>query len=56
MQKFCEMIEEEARKISDIYRNVVPPEMAKEDNEKFQAAQDCFICNKKFNKDKTILF
>ena len=30
--------------------------MTKEDNEKFQQAEDCHICNKKFNNDKAILF
>ena len=30
--------------------------MTKEDNEKFQQAEYCHICNKKFNNDKAILF
>ena len=35
---------------------MIPLEMTKEDNENFQSAVDCHICNKKLNKNKTILF
>ena len=56
VQKFCEMIEEEVKEIHDIYENIIPLEMTKEDNEKFQSAVDCHICNKKLNNNKTILF
>ena len=52
VEKFCEMIEEEAKEIANIYKNEVPLEMTAEDNEKFQSAVDCHICNKKL--DKTI--
>ena len=54
LQKFCEMIEEEVREIHHIYKNAVPLGMTKEDNEKFQKAKDCHICNKKLNKKKII--
>ena len=56
MQKFREMIEEEVREIHDIYKNVVPFDMTKEDNEKFQKAKDCHICNKKLSNNKNIIF
>ena len=51
VQKFCEMIE-----IANIYKDIIPLEMTKEDNEKFQSAVDCHICNKKLNNNKAILF
>ena len=35
---------------------MIPPEMTAGDNEKFQSAVDCHICNKKLNNNKTILF
>ena len=56
VQKFCEMIEEEVKEIADIYKNIISLEMTAEDNEKFQSAVDCHICNKKLNNNKTILF
>ena len=56
VQKFCEMIEEEAKEIANIYKIIIPLEMTKEDNEKFQSAVDCHICNKKLNNNKTIFF
>ena len=56
VQKFCEMIEEEVKEIAEIYKNIIPLEMTAEDNEKFQAATDCHICNKRLNNNKTILF
>ena len=52
MQIFCEMIEEEVKEIHDIYRNVIPLEMTKADNEKFQKAKDCHICNKKIEQQQ----
>ena len=55
MQKFCEMIEEEVKEIHYIYKNIIPLEMTKEDNEKFQSAVDCHISNKKLNNNKTTL-
>ena len=36
VHKFSEMIEEEVREIYDIYKNIIPIEMTKEDNEKCQ--------------------
>ena len=56
MQKFCEMIEEKVKEIQNIYKNTIPLELTKEDNEKFQKAEDCHICNKKLSNNKTILF
>ena len=56
VQKFCEMIEEEVKEIAEIYKNIIPLEMTKEDNEKFQSAVDCHICSKKLCNNKTILF
>ena len=56
VQKFCEMIEEEVKEISSIYKNIIPPKMTKEDNEKFQKAKDCHIFNRKLNSNKKILF
>ena len=56
VQKFCEMIEEEVKEIANIYKNIIPLEMTKEGNKKFQSAVDCHICNKKLNNNKTILF
>ena len=56
MQKFCEMIEEEVKEIQNIYKNIIPLDMTKEDKEKFQKAKDCHICNKKLNNNKTIIF
>ena len=56
VEKFCEMIEEEAKEIAGIYKNIIPLEMTAEDNEKFQSAVDCHICNKKLNNNKTTLF
>ena len=56
VQKFCEMIEEEVKEIANIYKNIIPLEMTKEGNEKFQKAEDCHICNKKLKHNKTILF
>ena len=40
------MIEEEVKEIGAIYRNIIPLEMTAEDNDKFQSAVDCHICNK----------
>ena len=54
MKKFCEMIEEEVKEIVEIYKNIISLEMTAEDNEKFQSAVDCHICNKKLNNNKTI--
>ena len=56
VEKFCTMIEEEVKEIGAIYRNIIPLEMTAEDNEKFQSAVDCHICNKKLCSDKTIPF
>ena len=56
VKKFCEMIEEEVKEIVEIYKNIISLEMTAEDNEKFQSAVDCHICNKKLNNNKTILF
>ena len=56
VQTFCEMIEEEVKKIAEIYKNIIPLEMMAEDNEKFQSAVDCHICNKKLCNNKTIPF
>ena len=50
VEKFCTMIEEEVKEIAEIYKNITPLEMTAEDNEKFQSAVDCHICNKKLNK------
>ena len=55
MQKFCEMIEEEVKEIQNIYKNIIPLDMTKEDNVKFQSAVDFHVCNKKLNNNKTIL-
>ena len=52
---FCTTIEEEVKEIANIYKNIIPLEMTAEDNEKFQSAVDCHICNKKLN-NKTIPF
>ena len=46
------MIEEEVKEIGAIYRNIIPLEMTAADNEKFQSAVDCHICNKKLNNNK----
>ena len=35
------MIEEEVREIHDIYKNIIPIEVTKQDNEKFQNVKDC---------------
>ena len=56
VEKFCKMIEEEVKEIGAIYKDTIPLEMTAEDNEKFQSAVDCHICNKKLCKDKTIPF
>ena len=56
MEQFSTMIEEEVKEIGAIYRNIIPLEMTAEDNEKFQSAADCHICNKKLCNDKTIPF
>ena len=56
VEKFCTMIEEEVKEIGAIYKNIIPLEMTAEDNEKFQSAVDCHICNKKLCNDKTIPF
>ena len=56
VEKFCKMIEEEVKEIAGIYKNIIPLEMTVEDNEKFQSAVDCHICNKKLNNNKTIPF
>ena len=48
------MIEEEVKEIANIYKDMIPLEMTAEDNEKFQSAVDCHICNKKLCNDKTI--
>ena len=56
VEKFCTMIEEEGEEIGAIYRNIIPLEMTAEDNEKFQSAVDCHICNKRLCNDKTIPF
>ena len=56
MEKFCTMIEEEVKEIGAIYKDIIPLEMTAEDNENFQSAVDCHICNKKLCKDKTIPF
>ena len=50
------MIKEEVKEILDLNKNIIPLEMAKEDNKKFQKAKDCQIFNKKLNKNKGILF
>ena len=34
MQKFCEMNEEEVKETAEIYKNIIPLEMTKKDNEK----------------------
>ena len=56
VDKFCTMIEEEVKEIADIYKNIIPLEMPAEDNEKFQSAVDCHICNNKLNNNGTIQF
>ena len=56
MEKFCTMIEEEVKEIANINKNIIPLEMTAEDNEKFQSAMDCHICNKKLNNNKAIPF
>ena len=56
VEKFCTMIEEEAKEIADIYKDIAPLKTTSEDNEKFQSAVDCHICNKKLNNNKTIPF
>ena len=56
VEKFCTMIEEEVKEIANIYKNIIPLEMTAEDNEKFQSAVDCHICNKKLCNNKTIPF
>ena len=56
VEKFCEMIEEEAKEIAEIYKNIIPLEVTAENNEKFQSAVDCHICSKKLNNNKTILY
>ena len=40
------MIEGEVKEIQNIYKNIIPLEMTKEDNEKFQSAVDCHNCIK----------
>ena len=54
VEKFCEMIEEEVKAVANVYRTVEPAEMTARDNEKYQAATECFLCNKTLGK--TILF
>ena len=56
VEKFCTMIEEELKEIAEIYKNIIPLEMTAEDNEKFQSAVDCHICNEKLCNNKTIPF
>ena len=53
MQKFCEVIEE-VREIHEIYEYIIPIELTKEDNEKFQKLKNCHICNKKLNRKNCI--
>ena len=50
------MIEEEVKEIANIYKDIILLEMTAEDNEKFQSAVDCHICNKKLCNNKTIPF
>ena len=56
VEKLCTLIEEEVKEIGAIYKDIIPLEMTAEDNEKFQSAVDCHICNKKLCNDKTISF
>ena len=46
-RKFCTMIEEEVKEIGAFYKDIIPLEMTADDNEQFQSAVDCHICNKK---------
>ena len=55
-RKFCTMIEEEVKEIGAFYKDIIPLEMTADDNEQFQSAVDCHICNKKLCNDKTIPF
>ena len=56
VEKFCKVIEEEVKEIVNIYKDITPLKTTSEDNEKFQSAVDCHICNKKLCNDKTIPF
>ena len=50
------MIEEEVKEIQNNYESILPLEMTREDNEKFQEAQDCHVCKNKLSNNKVILF
>lgn len=50
---FLQKMKDEAIKISELYKNIIPmKELTREEEESFQSAENCYVCGKVLNNDR----